>query len=65
MSVRVNVFVIVIFGIVFACLILLFFLRMGLLIETDAKHLSPCGYGASETMVREKDGRARIVCACR
>jgi hypothetical protein len=32
--------------------------------EWERKHEPPCGYGASEMMVREKDGSLRIVCGC-
>lgn len=27
-------------------------------------HTPPCGYGASEVLVREIDGKARVVCGC-
>lgn len=32
--------------------------------SSQVQHAPPCGYGAVETLVHERDGRARIVCAC-
>ncbi len=40
---------------------------VGLVFVLTAKsyrYAPPCGYGAAETLVREQNGAARIVCAC-